>query len=401
MPLKPVALWRLIAPLLVASLAVTATADTNDFEAVKREARGQTVYFNAWGGDLAINRYLDWAADELAREYGVALVHVKVTDIAEAVTRIRAERAAGRNDDGSVDLLWINGENFAALKAGGLLYGPFAEQLPNAELVDWEGNPTTRIDMTVPTEGYEVPWGTAALTLFYDTGRVDSAPRDPAALLAWIERNPGRLSYPQPPSFVGSAFLKQLLLLLADEPGRLTAPPGDDFARVSAPLWSWLDRAHPHMWRSGRLFPPSGPAQRELVALGELDWMLSYNPSEASRAISQGELPPSIAAMQFSGGALANSHYLAIPYNAGSKAGALVAANFLLSPEAQLRKADERYWGDPTVIAPEKLAPAERRRLASLARGAATPPPAGSYLPEPHPGWTTELERAWLERYVR
>lgn len=375
--------------------------DRTDWNDILQQASGQVVYFNAWGGELAINRYIEWAGARLQSEYGVELKHVKVTDIAEAVTRIMAERAAGRHSQGSVDLLWINGENFAALKRAGLLYGPWTDLLPNAQWVDWHGNPTTRIDVTLATAGFELPWGTAALTLFHDTTQVSAAPRDPAALLRWIEAHPGRFSYPQPPAFLGSAFLKQMLLLLADDADRLQRPAGDDFDRVTEPLWQWLDRAHPGMWRSGRLFPASGAAQRELLAVGELDWMLSYNPAEASRAIGQGELQASIAALHFAGGTLANSHFLAIPYNSGAKAAAMVAANFLLSPQAQLRKADERYWGDPTVLDRSQLKAEDRRAFDTLRGGPATPPPGATFLPEPHPTWTTRLEHAWLARYVR
>lgn len=392
---------RLFAGTLLTTVMSLAGGEPAEWAEVEREARGQTVYFNAWGGDLAINRYIDWAAARVQERHGIRLVHVKVTDIAEAVTRIQAERVAGRSTDGSVDLLWINGENFAALKEAGLLHGPWARQVPNASLIDWSGNPTTRLDMTIPTEGYELPWGTAALTFFYDETRVDTAPRDPAGLLGWIEGHPGRFTYPQPPAFLGSAFLKQLLLLLADDPSRLQSPAGDDFAEVSAPLWAWLDRAHASMWRAGRLFPLSGPAQRELVAAGELDWMLSYNPSEASRAIRQGELQPTMGAMRFDGGTLSNSHYLAIPRNSGSKAAALVVANFLLSPAAQRRKADEATWGDPTVLDLDALGAREREGFTRLRGGRATPPPVQTFLPEPHPSWTMRLERAWLERYRR
>ena len=380
-------------------------ADTStgrgDWNGIVQQASGQVVYFNAWGGELAINRYIEWAGARLQSEYGIELKHVKVTDIAEAVTRIMAERAAGRDRQGSVDLLWINGENFAALKQAGLLYGPWTELLPNARSVDWYGNPTTRIDVTLATAGFELPWGTAALTLFYDTTQVSAAPRDPAALLRWIEAHPGRFSYPQPPAFLGSAFLKQMLLLMVDDADRLQRPAGEDFDRVTEPLWRWLDQAHDGMWRRGRLFPPSGAAQRELLAVGELDWMLSYNPSEASRAIAQGELQASIAALRFAGGALANSHFLAIPYNSGAKAAAMVAANFLLSPQAQLRKADERYWGDPSVLDLSRLEAEDRRAFDVLRGGPATPPPGGTLLPEPHPSWTTRLEHTWLARYVR
>jgi putative thiamine transport system substrate-binding protein len=378
-----------------------AEAQPVGWDAIVAEAEGQKVFFNAWGGDLAINRYIEWAAERVHDDYDIELRHVRVTDIAESVTRIVAERTAGRDSGGSIDLLWINGENFAALKRAGLLYGPWAMQVPNAARIDWNGNPTTQIDGAIATDGFELPWGTAALTLFYDTARVATPPRNPGQLLAWIERHPGRFSYPQPPSFLGSAFLKQLLLALSDDHARLEAPVGDDFAAVTLPLWQWLDRAHAGMWRSGRLFPQSGPAQRDLLAVGELDWMLSYNPSEASRAIRQGELQDEINAVYLDAGALANSHFLAIPYNSGATAGARVVANFLASPEAQARKADERYWGDPTVLDLDSLNAAERASFEMLTKGTATPARAGRYLAEPHPTWTTRLERAWLERYVR
>ncbi len=51
-------------------LVPVAAADTDDWDAVVAEARGQTVYFNAWGGELAINRYIGWAAEQLRAEYG-------------------------------------------------------------------------------------------------------------------------------------------------------------------------------------------------------------------------------------------------------------------------------------------------------------------------------------------
>lgn len=383
--------------LLLASAASVAQRD--DWKATLDEARGQTVYFNAWGGDLAINRYIEWAAAELRERHDIELRHVKVSDIAEAVTRILAERAAGRDRDGSVDLLWINGENFAALKRAGLLHGPWVDELPNGRYVNWQGNPTTRTDATLPIEGFEMPWGTSALTLFFDSARTRAAPDDPAALLQWIEKNPGRFSYPQPPAFLGSAFLKQLLELLVDNPERLQEPVRDDFDAVTRPLWDWLDRAHASMWRRGRLFPLSGPAQRDLLAVGELDWMLSYNPAEARRAYLQDELHAGIVGMQFSGGALANSHFLAIPENSSAKAAAKVTSDFLLSAEAQARKADETWWGDPTVLDVESLDATQRAYFSESSNAAAVLPLASRFVLEPHSSWTALLEKTWLERY--
>ena len=61
---------------------------------VEKAARGQTVYWNAWAGSERINAYLQWVAVEVKSAYGVTLEHVKITDAAEVVKRVRAEKTA-------------------------------------------------------------------------------------------------------------------------------------------------------------------------------------------------------------------------------------------------------------------------------------------------------------------
>jgi len=189
-----------------------------------------------------------------------------------------------------------------------------------------------------------------------------------------------------------------MLLLLAADAARLQQPVSSDFDVVTQPLWTWLDAAHPHLWRSGRAFPRSSPEQRRLLGDGEVDWLLAFNPSEAARAIRARELPDSIRGVHFAQGALGNSHFLAIPFNSSASAAARVVANFLLSPAAQARKADIAHWGDPTVLAMAALTPAERALFGTGGRDAASPAP-GPLLLEPHPSWTPALERAWSLRY--
>jgi putative thiamine transport system substrate-binding protein len=374
-----------------------------DWPAIVEAARGQTVYFNAWGGDQAINDYISWAGGRVAAEYGVTLRQVKLADTADAVARVLAERTAGRTEGGSVDLIWINGENFAAMKANDLLFGPFTQALPNYSLVDVEDKPTTTRDFTIPVEGMEAPWGMAQLVFLYDSARVDAPPRTIPALLGWATANPGRFTYPAPPDFIGTTFLKQALYSLAADPAALQAAPADEerFASLTAPLWSYLDAIHPVLWRQGKAFPPSAQTQLQLLDDGAVDIALSFNPGEASSAIAQGLLPDTVRTYVLDGGTIANTHFLAIPFNARAKEGAMVVANFLMSPEAQLRKQDPAVWGDPTVLALAKLAPAERAAFAGQPRGVATLPPdaLGRALPEPHPGWMTRIEAEWLKRY--
>ncbi len=395
----------LAAALAVATAAAASAGADSEWDAVRAAADGQEVFWNAWGGDERINAYIAWVGERVAADYGVTLRHVKLADTGEAVARVLAEKAAAKDQGGSIDLIWINGENFAAMKENGLLYGPITDRLPNFALVDVAGKPTTLIDFTVPTEGFEAPWGAAKINFIYDSARVEAPPRSAAALLAWAEAHPGRFTYPAPPDFIGSTFLKQIAIETTPDPALLQSPVSDDaaFAAATAPLWDYLDRLHPQLWRRGENFPATGTAQRQLLDDGEVDITISFYPSEASSLIAQGLLPDSARVFVLDGGTIGNVHFVAIPYNARSKDGALVVANFLMSPEAQARKQDIQVWGDETVLAVGALAPEDRRRFDELELGVAslTPEELGPTLLEPHPSWMTRIEAEWQTRYSR
>ena len=399
------AAFMLVVPPFLATGGAAGAVDAEQWQEVLADARGETVYFNAWGGSSAINAYIQWARDAAKARFGLSVVQVKLEDTAAAVSTVLAEKAAGRNEGGSVDLIWINGENFAAMKGQGLLFGPdWATKLPNWRFVDTKAMPTTVTDFTIATDGLESPWGAAKLVFFHDDARTtsDSLPDSAQDLLSWIKAHPGRFSYPQPPDFTGSSFLKQILVELAGDRERLAQPVDESrFAEDTAPLFAYLDEMHPHLWRKGKAFPRNYPDMKQKLADGELDIIFAFNPAEASAGIAAGELPDTVRSFVFSKGTLGNTHFLAIPYNASAKAGALVFADFLLSPEAQRRKQDPQVWGDPTVLALDRLSAADRQAFQALDLGVATLPPdrLGPALDEPHPSWMTRIEAEWIKRY--
>jgi putative thiamine transport system substrate-binding protein len=373
---------------------------TNDWQKVQSAAGGQTVYFNAWAGSEVINRYIQWAAAQLAQAHGIKLVHVKITDAAEVVQRLRTERAVGRGPgQGSVDLVWINGENFAALKSEGLLFGPFANRLPNWSLVDVVGKPSVKLDFAVPTEGYESPWGMAQLTFFADSRRLPKPPQSMADLLALARANPGRITYPRPPNFHGTTFVKQALLETTANPAALLQPMAPAQAEAAlARLWQYLDALHPHLWRQGRQFVQNQGAMRQMFTDGELLLAFTFNPNDAANDIAAARMPPTVQSWQFARGTLGNTHFVAIPFNAPHVAAAQVVANFLLSPRAQAHKANPAVWGDPTVLDVARVPPAARQRfVASLLPGQVQQPAPA--LLEPHSSWVQALEQGWAARY--
>jgi putative thiamine transport system substrate-binding protein len=382
-----------VLPLSSLSWGQTAWAET------EKKARGQTVVFNAWGGSERINAYITWAGEQVSKRFGVTVEHVKVTDTADVVKRVRNEKSAARTQQGSVDLVWINGENFLTMKREAMLFGPWAESLPSFRWVDVEGKPTTRIDFAEPVQGLEAPWGMAQLTFFADRSKTPNPPRSTSALLEFAKANPGRVSYPKPPNFHGSTFLKQILMDVTTERAALYKPfESAAFAKVTAPLWKHLDALHPHLWRSGKQFPANSAAVRQMMVDGELSLALTFNPNEAANEIAAGRMSASVVSYQFDDGTVGNTHFLAIPFNGKSKEGAQVLANFLLSPAAQARKADIRVWGDPTVLATGKLTPADAA-LFSAARAPGQVERFAQVIPEPHGSWVDPIEKEWLKRY--
>ena len=395
-----IGLAALSSPLSARAAGRALAADSVAWRAIESQAKGQTVYFNAWAGSPAINAYIQWAAEQLAQRYGLRLVHVKISDAAEMVQRVRNEKAAGKAE-GTVDLVWINGENFLAMKREGLLKGPFAEQLPSYAWVDTQGKPTTRFDFSEPVDGMEAPWGMAQLTFMVDSARVSQVPRNLAAWLAFAQAHPGRVTYPRPPDFHGTSWLKQMLLDLnpgAQRQALYQPLTSAAFEARTAALWRTLDAVHPHLWRKGRQFPLSAGAQRQMMADGELLWALTFNPNEAANEIAASRLPATTTSYQFDGGTLGNTHFLAIPFNTQAFAAAQVTANFLLSAQAQARKADIALWGDPTVLAVDALPAAQRAwfQSATLPGQLQTFAPA---IPEPHASWVDALEKEWARRY--
>ena len=391
--------------LLLAADPARAAHEARRWEQIVQAARGQTVYWNAWAGDEFTNAFIAWAGGELKARHGVAVVQVKLKDTAEAVTRVLAEKSAGRDSGGSVDLIWINGPNFLAMKQQDLLYGPFTQSLPNYRYI----GPLPRsnhVDFTVPVDGMEAPWRLAQLVYIYDSARhaPNEVPRSARAMLDWAGRHRGRLTHPNVRNFLGVTFLKQALLELTPDAAALQQSATDaSFAAATAPLWAWYEPLRPLLWREGKEFPATGAAQRQLMNDGEVDILVSFDPAEAAADIAQKLLPPTVRPYVMDGGTIGNTSFVAIPYNAAHKEGAMVLANFLLAPATQARAQQPRHGGKYTVL-DLALVPAAERKLFEPQQdwpGLPTNAQLGTPLLEPHPSWMTRVTADWERRYAR
>lgn len=392
--------------LLMAALFAAAPAGAADgWDDIVKRSRGQTVDWFMWGGFPATNAYVNgYVAPQVKELYGITLRQVPVKDIADVVGKLLVEKQAGRAAGGEVDLMWINGENFRTCKRFGLLYGPFADRLPHQRLVDWS-KPSVRNDFGEPVEGLESPWGSAQVVMIYDSKRIPDPPRSMAALLDWARRHPGRFAYPAPPDFTGSVFVRHVFYHAAGDVAAWQGPLDERrFEAAAAATYRTLKDLAPFLWREGKTYPETPIRLAQLLADGEVDFALSYHPAEASKMILDGLYPPTVRTFVFDEGTIANTHFVAVPFNAADKEGAMVVADFLLSPEAQLKKADPAVWGDFPAIDLARLDPAWQSKFAALPRGAATLPNdvlQRHQLPEPPSEILMRLEKGWDEHVLK
>ena len=371
------------------------------WDELARLARGTTVSFAMWTGDEARNRFFQGpVAEALLREHGITLGIVPLGDTVEMVNKLLNERQAGATAAGSADILWINGENFRTAKQARVLWGPFAERLPNVRYYDEEARAR---DFGTPIEGYEAPWQRSQFVIAYDTARTPEPPRSIPALRDWIRAHPGRFTYLAPPDFTGSVFLRHILFYYGG--GARAFQGGFDealYARASGAAIDYLNEIEPYLWRRGETYPATPKEVDRLFANGEIDFAMSYGPSFASERIARGEYPPTVRTYVFDEGTVGNYSFLAIPFNAPNTAGALVAINYLMSPAHAIEKS--RALGSVFPIPLDRLSADERAAVEALPRGPATLPDAvlaAHLVPEADAEYLDRLERDWRERVLR
>lgn len=366
------------------------------------QGAGDTVYWHAWGGDVRTNDFITWVGEQTEILYDVKVKQVKLSSTSEAVTQVLAEKAAGQNTNGAVDMIWINGANFLAMKEQELLHGPFVTDLPNSKYLNLGPNAPATVDFTEAVAGLEVPWRLARFVFIVDSKRVAQVPLSMAQMLTWAKANPGRLTHPVVSNFMGTTFLKQALIELTPDVSLLQQPATEQsFIAATAPLWRWYDEIKPYLWRAGKNFPENESIQQQMLSDGAIDIAMAFDPAAAAAGIASGLLPKSARAFVPSQGSLGNVSFVAIPYNASHLAAAKLVANFLLQPETQARMQNINVLGSFSVLDPTQFNETQAQVFADLPTSEALPTltELGPTLLEPHASWGEKLKQQWSQRY--
>ncbi len=326
--------------------------DKSNWQEIQASALNSTVQMSMWQGDPQINKYMaNFVVPQVKEKYGIDL-KINAGQGNELVKILLNEQEAGKTESGT-DLCWINGETFFQLRQIDALYGPFTQKLPNSNFIDFK-NPFIGKDFQQPIDGFECPWGNVQMVMIYDSVRTPRPPKTMAEFESYLRLHPNRFTIPY--EFTGMTLLKSWLIALSGSKNGLNGKFDEEkYLALSKKLWEFINRNRSYFWRNGKTYPESLAAVHLMFSNGELDFSLSNNDSEVDNKILQKIFAPTTKSYVFDSGTIQNSHYLGIPFRSNNIAGAMVVANFLISPEAQFQKLSPSVWGDGTVLDLKKL----------------------------------------------
>jgi len=429
--------YTLISLSVVASMLTTSVALAEDADAAKFrddfingdvtwddvEARATdegSVNLYYWGGSDPINIWMDQVVATDLAKLGVTLNPVRVTGTKDAIDLVLAEKGSGKGlGEGSVDAIWLNGENFATLKRQDGLFGSFADKLPNSKFIEWNPEDPRSLlnlrDFGVETNAAEMPWSGEQYVCAINTARVEKAdaPSTFPEMQAYLTDNPGKFTYVKPPHYIGNTFVQSAIY--AHNPDGTGAEPfqapiddigTEEFARLITPGIEYLKALEPLLLggeKGNARYPEDNTALEGMFLNGEVDFACKFGLYAVATGLDNGTYPEGAEAFVFpEGNMIKNKNYLAIPSNAPNPAAAMVMANYMTSVEAQVSKL--QFTGMPPGVDPWKL---DEAQLASLTE--ASPGLVGvtqeeldaNTAPDTNATLVDVIEATWLEYIER
>ena len=376
-------------------------AEELSYDEMKEAAKGTTVTFYGWGGDEQLNQWLDDVfAPHMKEHFDITMERVPM-DIDQVLNQLSGEVQAGK-EDGTIDMIWINGENFQSAKENEMLYGPFTDKLPNFDAyIDTESEDVL-YDFAYPIEGYEAPYGKAQLVMMKDSAVTKETPVNAEELLEYAKTYSGKVTYPALPDFTGSAFVRNIIYEICGYEQFMDMEPDKETVKEAIePAIKYLRELNPYLWNQGKTFPDSSTTVDNMFADGELVLNMTYGAYDASVKIANGTYTDTVESFQFDKGTIGNTNFMAIAKNSGNKAGAIVAINEMISPEIQASRYD--VLKTIPVVSYDKLSDGQKEAFDTVDLGEGVIPQEellAKRLPEMPAELVPIIEEIWQEEVV-
>lgn len=320
--------------------------DGYSWRQVLNEASGSTVNVFLTGGFKPSKFFNQQGKAELMAKFNITVVlqernpstAVPFTQTSAILDYVNATRIAG--GPAVADMVWINGNanNYARARNNGMLYGPWANKVPNAVNFDWNA-PRVAFDFGIANNGFEMPFNAAQFVFLYNKTSIANSnvplPQSMTELVTWINANPGRFTYVDPntdSSGLGSCFIRHFFYEFTGVGGyaQYYGAYNDTLYKEKANLaFLELRKLNSNLYKAGGEGPYFCANEKEchnLLKTGQIDFSMSYD----INAIATQTLNTSLFTSYVpASGTISNLNNFAIFNNAPNKLGALVVGNYM------------------------------------------------------------------------
>lgn len=363
---------------------------SKSYEEIEKSAQGSTVNFYGWGGNEVLNKWFDsYVIPNMKEKYDINVKRVGM-DIDTTMNKLISEKQVG-NDKGSIDVFWVNGENFKTAKENELLFGPFSNKIVNYDKYVDKNSKDITTDFGTAVDNMESPWGKASFTVIKNSDKVKANIVDTNTLKEAIINNPGKFTYPAPPDFTGSAFVRNIIYDIVGYENIKNLPEDEESVKKAIqPAIDYLNDIKPYLWNEGKTYPSTIAQLDNMYSDGEVNFSMTYAPNEVEAKVSSKEFDKSTEFINFDKGNISNTHFLAIPKNSSNKEGAMVLINYLTSIDAQASKSESKNWGDMTILDLNKIPKEDKSKFKSSVQ-------VKNPVPEIKASLVPIIEKIWLE----
>ena len=377
-----------------AEIANNVTVLESNYDEVLEKAKGTTVNFYGYGGNEVMNKWFDtYVVDQMKEKYDITVKRVGM-NIDEILNQLLSDKQAN-NEKGSIDVVWINGENFKTAKDSNLLLGSFVGKLPNFNDYVNTASEDVTVDFGTEVEGLEAPWGKAQFTIAVNSDKVSQIINDTKSLREVIMANPGKFTYPALPDFTGSAFVRNVIYDIVGYENVANLPEDKEEVRKAIqPAMDYLNEIKPYLWNEGKTYPSTTSQLDNMYSDNEVYFTMTYSPNSLNGRMESGELSKDTEIIEFKNGNISNTHFLTIPFNSQNQAGAMVLIDFLMSIDAQASKTFTENWGDTTVLDMDKVPAKDRSKFSSDSIT------IKNSVPELSAGMVPIIEEIWTEEVL-
>lgn len=326
-----------------------------NYEQIENMAAGSTVNFYGWGGNEVLNKWFDsYVIPNMKKKYNITVKRVGM-DIDTIINKLISEKQIV-NSNGSVDVVWLNGENFKIAKDNKLIFGPFLSKIENYNKYVDKNSKSITTDFGVSVDNMEAPFGKANFAIFKNSSKIDEYIVDTSSLKEAIMNNPGKFTYPAPPDFTGSAFIRNIIYDIVGYENIKNLPEDEKAIKLAIkPAIDYLNDIKPYLWNEGKTYPSTISQLDNMYSDNEVYFTMTYSPNEVINKINSNEFDKNTKIINFDKGNITNTHFLAIPENSKNKTGAIVLVNYLTSIDAQASKSNPKNWGDMTILDLNKI----------------------------------------------